>query len=179
MIAQCLPGKLPQADRESAMEILSYVGGIIKACLPFLIPWFLRSFSGVRFTSPVDHGTVTNSQFVATWKYRWLLGMRLAVFHVEGDRFWPQGAPTNDPIHKSLSKDVSIGDHLGQQYTLVIAAVSDDVRVAIRHYVDVNNFLWDECHLDTYFPLTIEPNDMPPGILELDRVIVTLQSPHP
>ena len=113
---------------------------------------------------------------MATWKYRWLFGTKLAVFHVKGNRFWPQGTPINDPTNKKLEKDVSLGDPVdrGKQYTVIIAAISDDVMLAIRHYVHVNETLWDDYQIDTCIPLIIHPNLMPRGITELDRVIVTV-----
>jgi hypothetical protein len=151
-----------------------FLAKIVIALVPALKPWLLRTFSGVRFTYPVDRGSVPGSQIDATWKYRWLSRTtRLAVFHVIDDRFWPQGSPRDDEKNKILSKEVSIGDPVdrGRQYTLIIAAVSEDFRAAIRHYVHVNDTLEKSYGIDRCIPLVIPRNDMPPGLIVLDRVI--------
>ncbi len=157
------------------MQFAGYFIDILKALVGPLWPSLVCASSGVRFNYPTDHLIVSSNRIDATWRYRWLFGMKLAVFHVDGQRYWPQGAPIPGPEKKTLKKDVYAGDQDGQ-YTITIAAVSDDVRLAIRHYEDVNNTLWNDLQIDLCIPFEIHPYQMPPGIIELQRVTVTVQS---
>lgn len=152
---------------------MKYILSILKV-IPLLFSWLREHLACVRFAFPLDHNTVSSNEIMAIWRYRWLLGMKLAVFHVDGFQYWPQGSPIINPTNKRLEKKVTIENQRGKPYVLIIASVSDDFLVAIKYYVQVKDTLQESHQIDQYIPIVIHPHQMPPGLRELDRVTVTL-----
>jgi hypothetical protein len=154
--------------------MFGYALDIIKAALPFLKnPKFLQKLAGVKFQHPIHNSVVADRQIIVRGNYRWLFGMKLALFHVRGNLFWPQGSAQVNPTQKQWEKDVWIGETRGEQYTIVVAAVTDDVRLTLAYYEQVHWEFVYEHKQDKWFPFRINPHDMPPGLVELDRVTVT------
>jgi hypothetical protein len=161
-------------DEKYSMDVLKYVWDVLKAILPFLkFPWVTKKLSGVSIRSPLHNSLVNNSWVTVGGKYRWLLGMRLVLFHVEDNLYWPQGQAVLNPTGNSWTQGVSIGTVKGRQYHIVVAGVTDDFLVATNYYGQVHQALLKDHKLDVWIPLTMFPNQLPPGFIELDRVIVT------
>lgn len=160
--------------RDKGMSWYSWALGVVKAIVGPATPWLLRKLAGIRFISPLHHAKVNTSKIQVEWKYRFLFGMKLTVCNVEGNQYWPNGTPIPDPTHRRLKKEVYLGAVKGKQYTVVIASVSDDFRPILQYYSQVHQTLKDYNKLDKWIPFTIFPHDMPPGFIELDRIVVTL-----
>jgi hypothetical protein len=152
------------------MEWLKLLADFLKSCGPFLLKWF----GYVHFTHPGNGDTVNRSHFDVTGKFRFLAGLKLALFRVEGNQYWPQGSAIIDPTHKNWKKDVWAGAEKGKQYTFIVAAVSDDVRLTLNYYSQVNGYLKRNHGIDIWVPFSINSHEMPPGLTELDRITVTL-----
>jgi hypothetical protein len=106
------------------MTIGQYVWGVLRAIIPYLRhPRVLSKFSGVRISRPLDHEIFKSNRIDVKGSYRRLLGMRLVLFRVIGNRFWPQGLAVVDPTHKTWEKDVFIGTQRGSQYDIVVAGL--------------------------------------------------------
>jgi hypothetical protein len=152
------------------VSFFSYLWEVIEAALPLLkTPAVFRGLSGVRIAHPLDNAVVAASHFDIQGRFRWLFGMHLALFTIDGTRYWPQGLVHLDPTHNRWIKDVWIGTQQGKQYTISVIAVSREVMLAVNYYSQVH------AAVQVWVPLTIHQNQMPEGFLELDRIVVTLK----
>jgi hypothetical protein len=163
------------AVREIVMSLLAYFGGLLKAILPFLAnPWFYRLGAGVSFTAPTHHGHVPGPQLQVKGVYKWLFGRTLMLFHVVDNNYFPQGPAILNPTHKTWEKDVWVGPNPNQEYTIVAAAITPDFMIATNYYGRVHELLLEHNPpIDVWLPFQMFPHQIPPGFIELDRIVVT------
>lgn len=156
------------------MSVLAYFAEAGKALLPFLKhPSVIRFFSRIKITSPLHQSQTNTNHFNVTGSYLFHFGMNLYLFRLDGDKYWPQGQVQKDKTHKTWTKDVWIGTTIGEQYTVILAALSDDLVVIGQYYTQVHHLLVQDHNLNTWLPLQIGANHIPKGFAELDRIVVT------
>jgi hypothetical protein len=147
------------------MELTTPLLGFLKAFVPPALTWLLPKVCGVKIEEPPDGDEVHEQSIVVKGGYRWTFGFRFALLRQQGKKYWPQGSPTFDPKHKTWEGKVSIGGNVGEKYTIVVAAVSEDLKQLLNYYGQVHD------ETGKWVPITLYTR--PKGLTELDRAVVT------
>lgn len=157
------------------MEILGYFFGLLKAVFPFLgHPRVYKFCAWVTIKQPANNGVVPTRTFRVAGGYFAKWGKEFFLFHVENNKYWPQGTAILNPTHKTWHKDVRVGQAPNTPYVLIIAALSKDCMLTTTYYNQIHDELMQRNPpIDTWVPFEMYAHQVPPGFIELDRITVS------
>ena len=131
--------------------------------------WKLRWLFGAKVAQPVA-GVIAAGRTALTGRYRFRFGFHYAVFRYDGQKYWPQAPVTFDEANGLWASSVFVAHAPNAAQTIILAAITDDLKTLTDYYGQVHNHLMREHGLDLWVPIHF--HSFPPGMIELDRIVV-------
>ena len=131
--------------------------------------WKLRWLFGAKIAQP-SPGLVNAGRTSVHGRYRFRFGFQYAVFRFDDQKYWPQVPVTFDEANGLWTSSVFVANAPNTAQTIILAAISADLKTLTDYYGQVHGSLLREPGVDLWVPIRF--HTLPPGFIELDRIVV-------